>query len=143
RAPAASVPATARRTGAPAVSAARTAKPSTAVLAKGGTSSGDSSGTEVTLPSTSPRGRAFGWRRGTEESTRSRASDSGITGTLCCMAPAPVTVTWTAWDGGGFERLELRFENRGWTADAVVARADVQYVVRLDEDWHVTQFLLF
>ena len=38
-APAASVPTTSSRTGAPAVSAARTAKPSMAVLAKGGTSS--------------------------------------------------------------------------------------------------------
>ena len=58
--PAANVPTTRSSTGAPAVSAARTAKPSIAVLAKGGTGSSASTAPAVTHPSASARSTARG-----------------------------------------------------------------------------------
>jgi hypothetical protein len=61
-------------------------------------------------------------------------------------APFPAdghTVMWSTWEGDGSERLEIRWENEGWTASGVVGRERVQYVVRLTPSWQVRQFLLF
>lgn len=57
------------------------------------------------------------------------------------------SVSWTGVDGIR-ERLTLRFENEGWTADGLVTNPkathdDVQYVVRLSATWHVQQLLVF
>ena len=83
-APAASVPTTSDATGesgdAPAVSAARTAKPSMAVLSNGGTSSGASSGTEVARSRAPDRAAApWGGPAAHEARTNARASPSVIT----------------------------------------------------------------
>jgi len=75
--PAGMVPTTVKVTGAAATSAARTAKPSTAVLANGGTDSSAVTATEVTHPSASPRGMARGRSAGHWDSTRRWASSSG------------------------------------------------------------------
>jgi len=53
------------------------------------------------------------------------------------------TAEWSGWDGSGHELLTLVYETGGWTADGVVRGPDVHYVVRLDEQWRLRQFLLF
>jgi hypothetical protein len=53
------------------------------------------------------------------------------------------TAEWSGWDGSGHELLTLGWETGGWTADGVVRGADVHYVVRVDEQWRLRQFLLF
>ena len=54
-----------------------------------------------------------------------------------------ITAEWSGWDGTGHELLTLGHESGGWTADGVVTGPDVHYVVRVDEQWRVRQFLLF
>jgi hypothetical protein len=54
-----------------------------------------------------------------------------------------VTAEWSGWDGDGHEVLHLGWESGGWTADGVVAGADIHYVIRVDERWKLRQFLLF
>jgi hypothetical protein len=55
--------------------------------------------------------------------------------------------TWTAIDPTGrsvaTETLTVTWENEGWTANGVVGREQVQYVIRLSATWQVRQFLLF
>jgi hypothetical protein len=53
------------------------------------------------------------------------------------------TAEWSGWDGSGHELLTLGYESGGWTADGVVRGVDVHYVVRVDEQWRLRQFLLF
>ena len=53
------------------------------------------------------------------------------------------TAEWSGWDGSGHELLTLGWETGGWTADGVVRGPDVHYVVRVDEQWRLRQFLLF
>jgi uncharacterized protein len=55
---------------------------------------------------------------------------------------------WSGWDGSGHEVLTLGYETGGWTADGVVRPSDaphsgIHYVVRVDEQWRLRQFLLF
>lgn len=59
------------------------------------------------------------------------------------MREQETTAEWSGWDGAGHELLTLGWESGGWTADGVVTGADVHYVVRVDEQWRVRQFLLF
>ena len=59
------------------------------------------------------------------------------------MREHETTAEWSGWDGAGHELLTLGWESGGWTADGVVSGADVHYVVRVDEQWRVRQFLLF
>ncbi len=54
-----------------------------------------------------------------------------------------VEVRWASWAGDTLEVLRLRWENAGWTAEGVIGGLDVQYAIRLDEDWNVRQFVLF
>lgn len=50
---------------------------------------------------------------------------------------------WDSWDQSTHEQLTLGWENGGWTADGLVAGPDIHYVIRLDEQWQMRQFLLF
>ena len=59
------------------------------------------------------------------------------------MREREITAEWSGWDGVGHELLTLGWETGGWTADGVVRGVDVHYVVRLDEQWRLRQFLLF
>src|SRR5262245_15786184 len=77
--PAANVATTSKVTGAPAVSAARSAKPSIAVLSNGGTGSPAATGSASTRPAASSTGTRTAGRRRTVASTWARASSSGIT----------------------------------------------------------------
>lgn len=54
-----------------------------------------------------------------------------------------VEVRWASWSGHTLEVLRLGWENAGWTAEGVIGGIDVQYAIRLDEDWNVRQFVLF
>jgi hypothetical protein len=54
------------------------------------------------------------------------------------------TAEWSGWDGDGHELLSLGWESGGWTADGVIAGDEgIHYVLRLDPDWRLRQFLLF
>lgn len=59
------------------------------------------------------------------------------------MREQATAAEWSGWDGAGHELLELGWESGGWTADGVITGADIHYVVRVDEQWRVRQFLLF
>ncbi|NNE13005.1 MAG: hypothetical protein HKN41_12265, partial [Ilumatobacter sp.] len=53
-------------------------------------------------------------------------------------------VSWAAGDEGEHrEDVTLRWENEGWTITGRVGREDVEYVLRLTAQWHISQFLLF
>lgn len=54
-----------------------------------------------------------------------------------------VEVRWASWSGETLEVLRLGWENAGWTAEGVIGGLDIQYAIRLDEDWNVRQFVLF
>ena len=54
-----------------------------------------------------------------------------------------VEARWASWAGDTLEVLRLRWENAGWTAEGVVGGIDIHYVVRLDDEWNVRQFVLF
>lgn len=54
-----------------------------------------------------------------------------------------VEVRWASWSGDTLEVLRLAWENAGWTAEGVIGGIDIQYAIRLDEDWNVRQFVLF
>ena len=82
-APAGSVATTASVTGADATSDARTANPSTAVLANGGTASSAVTVTDVAQPSASASGTARGCSGRHEARISLRASSSGITPASC------------------------------------------------------------
>ncbi len=59
------------------------------------------------------------------------------------MRADSVTVSWEDWDGTTRQIVNVGWEHGGWTADGVVEGADIHYVIRLDDDWQVRQFLLF
>ena len=54
----------------------------------------------------------------------------------------PLHVIWVAHDGGEC-RLEVRFENEGWTAQGTLGTDRAQFVLRLSATLVVQQFLLF
>jgi hypothetical protein len=54
-----------------------------------------------------------------------------------------VTVAWSTWDGAHAEHLTLRWQNEAWTAEGLVGRDRVHYVLRLGTDFQVRQLLLF
>jgi hypothetical protein len=51
--------------------------------------------------------------------------------------------SWVRLDGEGDEQLTIAWENEAWTANGIVGREHVQYVLRVSPMWHVRQFLLF
>jgi hypothetical protein len=57
--------------------------------------------------------------------------------------PQVVHTAWLAADGSSHEEFSLRWENGGWVAEGRVNGPDVHYVLRLDPDFGVRQFLLF
>lgn len=59
------------------------------------------------------------------------------------MRQQETVAEWSGWDGSGHEVLTLGWESGGWTADGVVSPAHIHYVVRVDEQWRLRQFLLF
>lgn len=64
------------------------------------------------------------------------------------MRERETTVEWSGWDGSGHELLSLGHESGGWTADGVVRGTSatdwgVHYVVRVDDQWRLRQFMLF
>ena len=77
--PAATVPTTRSSTGAPTVSAARTAKPSIAELVNGGTASGASTDAEMARPRASANGTSAAIGPGQRSRTWARASVNEIT----------------------------------------------------------------
>jgi hypothetical protein len=50
---------------------------------------------------------------------------------------------WSTWDGDATEQFSVRWENEGWTASGVVGRERVQYVLRCNASFRISQFLLF
>lgn len=50
---------------------------------------------------------------------------------------------WETVDGSARELASIRFENGGYIAEGLIDTHKLQYVIRLDPDWHVRQFLLF
>lgn len=50
---------------------------------------------------------------------------------------------WASWDDRTTETVFERFENGGWVVEGTVSGLDVQYVVRLGDDWRPRQLLLF
>jgi uncharacterized protein len=55
-------------------------------------------------------------------------------------------VTWDVGDDGsplGDETTTIMWENEAWTVSGVVSRERVQYVLRINANWQVRQFLLF
>lgn len=59
------------------------------------------------------------------------------------MRERQVEARWTSWSGDSTEILTLGWENGGWTADGFVSGIDVHYVVRVDAEWCLRQFMLF
>jgi hypothetical protein len=57
--------------------------------------------------------------------------------------PPPLAAEWISLDGTTHEKLNIRWEGGGWTADGVITGLDVQYAIRVDRFWKVRQFLLF
>lgn len=61
--------------------------------------------------------------------------------------PAPssdgLTIEWSTWDGDHSEVLTLRWQNEAWTAEGVVGRERVHYVLRLSPLFEIRQMLLF
>ena len=50
---------------------------------------------------------------------------------------------WETVDRSASEVATVRFENGGFIAEGLIDTHKLQYVIRLDTDWHVRQFLLF
>ena len=102
-APAARVPTTASSTGAPAVSAARTAKPSIAVLANGGICSSHTTGSATTHPSASASGTDTGASGRIAPSTRARASSRATTRRIVAtvLTGSMAADTELVWDPPG------------------------------------------
>ena len=50
---------------------------------------------------------------------------------------------WESIDGQSHETATIRFENGGYVAEGRVEGHGIFYVIRLDQDWRVNQFLLF
>src|SRR2546428_790129 len=90
-----------------ATSAARTAKPSAAVLANGGTASSATTSVASTQPRASSRSTASGSRRGQAARMRARASSSGIS---AIVASPPVSDQLLALHEVGEEGAELGTE---------------------------------
>jgi uncharacterized protein len=62
---------------------------------------------------------------------------------LATFSPDGREISWSTWDGGHSETLNLTWDNEAWTAVGKVGRERVEYVLRLAPTWHVRQFLLF
>jgi uncharacterized protein len=62
---------------------------------------------------------------------------------LSTLSPDGHVISWSTWDGGHTETLNLTWDNEAWTAVGRVGREQVEYVLRLAPTWHVRQFLLF
>lgn len=52
-------------------------------------------------------------------------------------------VAWVTWDGAHEARVELTWENEGWTANCTLESERAQVVVRLSASWMVQQFIVF
>lgn len=53
------------------------------------------------------------------------------------------TVAWTTWSGEPASRVDLRWENEGWTAQVDLIADRATAVIRLSASWMVQQMLLF
>ena len=51
--------------------------------------------------------------------------------------------TWQHWDGTPSSRVDLRWENEGWTAELRLERDDATVALRLSAQWRIQQMLLF
>ena len=54
-----------------------------------------------------------------------------------------MTLAWTHWDGRPASRVDLRWENEGWTAQVDLIPERATAVFRLSASWKVQQMLLF
>jgi hypothetical protein len=63
------------------------------------------------------------------------------------MRADSVTVSWEDWGGRVRQIANVGWESGGWTADGVVDEEgpynSIHYVLRLDDEWNVRQFMLF
>jgi len=50
---------------------------------------------------------------------------------------------WQHWDGTPSSRVDLRWENEGWTAELRLERDDATVALRLSAQWRIQQMLLF
>jgi len=66
-----------------------------------------------------------------------------VTNPLTAFPADGYTARWHTWNREGDEKLDLRWENEGWTATGEVGKEAVTYVIRLSASWQVRQFLLF
>jgi hypothetical protein len=65
---------------------------------------------------------------------------------MSSYSPLPASghhVSWTTWDDQHVARVDLAWENEGWTANCQLSRERAQVVVRLSATWMVQQFIVF
>ena len=51
--------------------------------------------------------------------------------------------SWSTWDSAHVAKVDLVWENEGWTANCELSRERAQVVIRLSASWMVQQFILF
>lgn len=59
------------------------------------------------------------------------------------LATSGHRVLWRTWDDAHGQAVTARWENRGWVVQGVVERERVEFVVRVNASWKMSQFLLF
>ncbi len=59
------------------------------------------------------------------------------------VATSGQLAAWTTWDGQFAQDVTIRWENHGWVAQGRCARERVEFVIRMNAAWKMSQFLLF
>jgi hypothetical protein len=59
------------------------------------------------------------------------------------VATSGQLVQWRSWDQAFANDVTIRWENHGWVAQGVVSRERVEFVIRMNAAWKMSQFLLF
>lgn len=52
-------------------------------------------------------------------------------------------VQWSSWDGAFGHDVTIRWENHGWVVQGVAERERIEFVIRMNASWKMSQFLLF
>lgn len=59
------------------------------------------------------------------------------------MATSGQLVQWSDWAGSFTQDVTIRWENHGWVVEGVIPRERVEFVIRMNAAWKMSQFLLF